>query len=208
MSHDPSAAGVADLGDDPFVLVVSPRSPEDLEQLGAEMEAFGRPAYIVRQGADAQILVENCGVLGVLIDPELLDMSPYDLCGWIRARFRDLPVMIMETPPEVDTAAVHLCPGGGIWTISESLRARMTDLSVLHGVLGSIPGPDVEHVASQTGQTMEETEEALREVLEKFGFETHQELRFHLRNLPRDYIEREDDGEVIVRFEPGPIPTA
>ncbi|MCA9609927.1 MAG: hypothetical protein KC619_30230 [Myxococcales bacterium] len=200
---------VADIEGDPFVLVVSPRTDEELEALvGPELRAFGRAANVVRTGADAQALVEHCDVLGVLIDPELVDMSPYDLCGWIRARFRDLPLMVMETPQEVDTRAVHLSPGGGVWTISESLRARMTDPSVLHGVLESIPEPDVEQVAMQTGQTVEETEEALREVLGKCGFETHRELRFHVRNLPRDYVEREDRGEVIVRFEPGPIPRA
>ncbi len=195
-----------ELTDDPFILVVSPRAADELsEMLGDSLEAFGRPAYVVRRASEAQALVERCDALGVLVDVELADLSPYDLCGWIRARFRDLPVMVFGDEPTVDTRAVHLSPGGGVWTISESLRAHMTDLSVLYGVLDSIPGPDVARVAAETGQTVEETEETLREVLRKTGFATHQELHFHVRNLPQDPVAGRD---AIVRFEPGPIPSA
>ena len=59
----------------------------------------------------------------------------------------------------------------------------------------------------QVGQTVEEVEEALREVVRKSGCETPEELRFLVRNLPHDYHLREG-VEKDVRFVPGPIPSS
>jgi len=193
---------------DPFVLIVSSRSDEVIAaQLLPDLAAYGRLMRVVATGADARIVVEQGAVTGVMVDPELPDMNPYDLCAWVRARFRDLPLMVLDED-EVDLKAVHLSPGGGVWTISASLRERMTDASVLHGVLDTSPPADVEWIAEQTGHSVEETEEDFQSLRAKLGCASHAEMLFKLRNLPRDADEIAKGADMVVRFEPGPIPEA
>lgn len=176
---------------------------------GPELLAQAGTVSVVDSADAAKVVIEHGAVIGVLVDAELPDMDAYDLCGWVRARFRDLPLLVLgDDGPKVDTDAVHLTPGGGVWTISESLRERMTDASVLYDVLETIPEPDYEGIASQIGATPGEVAQHFREILSKTGTRSHRELAFLTRNLPLNIGERENASDLVVRFEPGPIASA
>lgn len=194
----------------PPALVVSPRWREWGEILVALREAGGFDMDVAETAADAQAALADPAFVLVLVDPELPDMFAYDLVGWVRARFRELPVVMLDDA-SFDTSAVYLEPGGGVWTIPESLRERMRDPSVLQVTPESIPVLDaaVAALALEDPQQGGEqgSEESLAGTLKKMGFATVPEMIFFMRNLPHDAGDR-DPSELTVRFEPGPIASA
>lgn len=187
----------------PFLIVGDP-APAVLEPL---VRAFQEHADVVQVKTAAEAL-ENIGgrvASCVVVDPALADMNAWDLCGWVRARWRDLPLMVIDHP-EVDLSALLLEEHGAVWTIPDALRSRMTDPSVLRFDPADEGGYSPEAVAEQLGITVAEVERDLAESLEKLGYDTVGEMRFHMRNAPANLDELE--APVHVRFEPGPIAQA
>lgn len=74
----------------------------------------------------------------------------------------------------------------GGWTLHESLRTRMTDLSVLVVTPHTMPVMSVEYEAELQRASVEEIERHRAKLLRESGFETVGELLLHVRNAPSD----------------------
>lgn len=189
------------MSDYPPFLVVGTPPPEVLDPIIRGLQLHGEVTHW-ETGAGAQKELHYAGALSVVVDARLEDMSGWDLCGWIRARWRDLPLMVIGHE-EIDLAAVYLEPNGALWTIPDALRERMTDLSVLHDDPSAEPVPPTEAVANALGVSVAEVEADLRASLRELKYDDVGEMRFHMRNAPHNLDELA--APVRVRFEPGPI---
>lgn len=143
------------------------------------------PVRIVATAEQARAAFVMPNVLSVAIDSELPDGSGYDLCGWVRARFRDLPITVLDDL-RLDTSAHDLNDAGTEWTVSEALRRRMVDLSVLEVTPKSVPMISDTALAAMFGITLDELEREKASMLRKTGFASMAELIQHIRNLPRE----------------------
>lgn len=153
-----------------------------LTQLGEAREVL-----VFATGAKLRDAIAYENPVTVLVDPHLPDMNGYDLCGWVRAHFRDLPIRMLGDM-KLDTRAVDLDEEGATWTVSEALRAKMSDPSVLEVTLDSIPIMVDEVLASSAGITLEELARDKAEIFRKTGFTSMQEYVHRMRNLPRSQL--------------------
>jgi hypothetical protein len=143
------------------------------------------PVRIVATAEQARAAFVKPNIVSVAIDSELPDGNSYDLCGWVRARFRDVPITILEDL-RLDTSAHDLSDDGTKWTVSEAVRRRMVDLSVLDVTPESVPMISDAALAAMFGISLEELEREKAVILERTGFASMAELIQHVRNLPRD----------------------
>lgn len=164
------------------ILAVTAHHERWREELGAASARLGKAVPIVDDAMNAKLSLACFPLVAVYVDPDLPDMSGYDLAGFIRAHYRDLELHILGDP-DVDLDPVETDGG---WTVHESLRARMTDLSVLVVTPDTMPVITVEYDAALQGVSVEEIERQRAKLLRESGFETMGEMLFHVRNAASD----------------------
>jgi CheY-like chemotaxis protein len=146
------------------------------------------PVEVVATAGHARARFQRPNVVGAAIDSELPDGNGYDLCGWLRARFRDLRLKMLDAM-DLDTSARWLSEDGAKWTVPDAVRRRMTDTSVLNVTSEPIPMPSDATIAAEFGLSAEELEREQALMLEKTGFASMAELVHHVRNLPPDDLD-------------------
>jgi len=161
----------------PIVAVTARHERWRHELAGLEV-ASGRPVGVTDSVEGVLEALSVGAVHTLLIDPELPGRSGYDLCGFIRARFRHLPLKMLGEP-ELKTGPVELLEG---WAVPDTLRSKMTDSSVLEVTPESIPVPPVEMAAEFIGVSVEEMTARRAGMLERSGAATLAEMVHELRN--------------------------